>query len=322
MVKPTIAIRYILFATDFEAPANRALPFAVALTDHYRAKLYVVHVIPEQAYVFAQPESFERILKETRDFSGHTLRQLAHSLTRDDRRCEALLDNGDIVEVMTKLAQLHAADLIVVGTSSRKGLDKLLVGSVAEEILRTAPCPVLAVGAHVSTQASAGIQSIVCAVDFSLPSLRATELAISLAKGYEAHLTLIHVVDGVLRKSPSIGVPFSDNRLRQLIPQEGELKYKPEVLTVVGPVADCLLTAANDLSADILVMGVRGMGALAQTASHFGSIAHRVVSFAKCPVLTIGESTKLIRSKNELASRTESLLQPNALGRKDHRDAA
>jgi nucleotide-binding universal stress UspA family protein len=292
MVKPTIAIRNILFATDFEAAANRALPFAVALTDHYRAKLYVVHVIPEQAYVFAQPESLERILKETRDFTGYTLHQLTHSLTRPNRRCEALLDNGDIVEVLSKLAELHAADLIVVGTSSRKGLNKILVGSVAEEILRTAPCPVLAVGAHVSTQASVGIQSIVCAVDFSPQSLRATEYAISLAKEYEAHLTLIHVVDGVLRKSPRIAVHLSDMRLRQLIPPEAELKYEPEVLTEVGLVAESILAVANDLSADVIALGVRGMGSLAQTASHFGSIAHRVVSSAKCPVLTTGESKK------------------------------
>ena len=293
-LKPVITIKNILFATDFEVAAKRALPFAVALTDHYCAKLYVVHVIPEQAYVFAQPESLERILKETRDFTGYTLHQLTHSLTRGDRRCEALLENGDVVQVLTELAELHAADLVVLGTSGRKGLDKLLVGSVAEEVLRTAPCPVLAVGAHVSTQASAGIQSIVCAVDFSPSSLRATEYAISLAKEYEAHLTLIHVVDGVLRKSPRIAVHLGDMRLRQLISPEAELKYEPEVLTEVGLVAECILAVANDLLADIIVMGVRGMGALAQTASHLGSIAHRIVSSAKCPVLTTGELKKSI----------------------------
>ena len=73
----------------------------------------------------------------------------------------------------------------------------MLLGSVAEEIIREAPCPVLTVGPHAMTLASAGIHSIVCASDFSPASLRAAEIAVSLAHEYQAHLTLVHVVEGV-----------------------------------------------------------------------------------------------------------------------------
>jgi nucleotide-binding universal stress UspA family protein len=65
--------------------------------------------------------------------------------------------------------------------------------------------------------------------------------------------------------------------------------YKPQVVVEIGPVADRILGIANELLADIIVMGVRGAGAFAQTASHFGSIAHKVVSLATCPVVTIGD---------------------------------
>ena len=58
-----IAIKNILFATDFVAPANRALPFAVALASRFRAKLYVSHVIPREAYTCASPEAADQVMR-------------------------------------------------------------------------------------------------------------------------------------------------------------------------------------------------------------------------------------------------------------------
>jgi nucleotide-binding universal stress UspA family protein len=290
--KQQIALKNILFATDLDVSANRALPFAVALADRYGAKLYAVHVIPQEAYAFAHPESVERILKEARDYATYALNRLIDPLKHRGQRCEALLGNGDIAEVLREFVQNHAADLVVVGTSSRAGLGKVLLGSVAEEMIREAPCPVLTVGLHVVAEASAGVHSIVCAADFSPESLRAAEFAVSLAHEYQAHLTLVHVVEGVPRKSPHLAMQLMERRLREMIPLESGLLYEPEVMVDIGPVADRILGVANELLADIIVMGVRGAGAFAQTASHFGSIAHRVVSLATCPVLTVGDGQK------------------------------
>jgi nucleotide-binding universal stress UspA family protein len=63
-VKQQIALRNILFATDFEASASRALPFAVALADRYGARFYAAHVIPPGAYALARPESIALTLEE------------------------------------------------------------------------------------------------------------------------------------------------------------------------------------------------------------------------------------------------------------------
>ena len=112
----------------------------------------------------------------------------------------------------------HGVDLVVVGTSSRGGLGKVLLGSTAEEIIRVAPCPVLTVGPHVTAEASVGIRSIVCATDFSLGSLRAAEFAVSLAHEYQADLTLVHVVEGVLTESPDLAIQLTEQRLREMIP--------------------------------------------------------------------------------------------------------
>jgi nucleotide-binding universal stress UspA family protein len=291
-IKPKIALKNILFATDFEVLANRALPFAVALADRYGAKLYAAHVIPQEAFAFARPESVEQILKEAQDYTGYALNQVIGPLRHHGRRCEPLLGEGRVAEVLIEFVQQYAADLIVVGTSSRAGLGKLFLGSVAEEIIREAPCPVLTVGPHVTSEVSAGVQSIVCATDFSPESLRAAELAVSLAHEHQAHLTLVHVVEGILRDSPHLAMQLTENRLREVIPPEADLQYEPQVVVEIGPVGERILGVAADLSADMIVMGVRGAGAFAQMASHFGSIAHKVVSLATCPVLTVGNVQK------------------------------
>ena len=288
-VKQQIALRNILFATDFEASASRALPFAVALADRYGAKFYAAHVIPPGAYALARPESIALTLEELQAHASRTLNQIIDPLRQHGQCCGTLLGCGDIIAVLVEFVRNHGVDLVVVGTSSRGGLGKVLLGSTAEEIIRVAPCPVLTVGPHVTAEASVGIRSIVCATDFSLGSLRAAEFAVSLAHEYQADLTLVHVVDEVLTESPDRAIQLTEQRLREMIPSEPQLLYEPEVVVETGPVAERILAVANELIADIIVMGVRGAGAFAQTASHFGAIAHKVVSLATCPVVTIGD---------------------------------
>jgi nucleotide-binding universal stress UspA family protein len=287
-----VAIKNILFATDFEAPASRALPFAVALANRHRAKLYAVHVIPQEAYALASSDSVDRILKETRDYAVYALNQIASPLRQHGLRCGVLVGEGNVPEVIEGFMHTYAADLLCVGTSSRAGLGKVLLGSVAEELIRESPCPVLTVGPGVTTLASAGIHHIVCATDFSPASARATKFAFSLADEYEAHLTLVHVIEGRIKDFPHLAIQVTEKRLRETIPAEPELLYEPEVVLETGAAGDRILRLATDLAADMIVMGVRGAGAFAQTGSRFGSIAHKVVSLAACPVLTIGADEK------------------------------
>ena len=284
-----IALTNILFATDFEASASRALPFAVALAKRYGAKLHAVHVVPPEAYALASPKSVDRVLAEAGDFAGYTLNQLLVPLRSHGLSCDALLGEGDVAVKIEEFAKKSAADLLVVGTSSRAGLGKMFLGSVAEELIRDSPYPVLTVGPHVTTLASSGVQCIICATDFSPVSTRAVEFAVLLAEEYQAHLTLFHVLEGRLPTSLQFAIEFTERRLRQTVPAEIELPFKPELVVDTGAVADHIVNLATDLSADIVVMGAHGAGAFAKTASRLGSIVHRVVAFAPCPVLTVND---------------------------------
>lgn len=291
-VKQQIALETILFATDFEASAGRALPFAVALADRYGAKFYAAHVIPPGAYALARPESIELTLEELQAHASRSLNQIVDPLRQHGQRCGTLLGCGDVPDVLMEFVRNHSVDLVVVGTSSRGGLGKVLLGSTAEDIIRVAPCPVLTVGPHVTPVASVRVHRIVCATDFSLGSLRAAEFAASLAHEYQADLTLVHVIDEDLIESPGLAKWRTEQRLREMIPSEPRLLYEPEVVVEIGPVAEGILAVVKELIADVIVMGVRGAGAFADTVSHFGSIAHKVVAIAPCPVMTVGDPQK------------------------------
>ena len=134
--------------------------------------------------------------------------------------------------------------------------------------------------------------NILCATDFSPESLRAAQFAFSLAEEYRGDLTLVHVVNGSLGNSAASTKRLIEERLRALIPPD-ELPFSPKLAVENGHPGESILRFASDCAADIIVMGVRGAGAFAHAASHFGSIAHKVLSLAKCPVLTAGAAPTL-----------------------------
>ena len=282
-----IALKNILFAADFEASSKRALPFAVMIAEHYGAKVCAAHVIPPSVYAFSRYEAMENILRETRDYASYALNQMVEPLRRMSHPCDTVLAEGDISEELEAIAKEYFVDLIVVGTSSRSGLGKVFLGSVAEELVRESKCPVLIVGPHVSSNPQHTLRSIVCAVDFSQVSQLATELAASLAHDFQSRLSMVHVLEGILTDWPQ-ALSATEDHIRAMIPHDIDLPYTPQLLVENGSIAEHILRVATEQKADLLVMGVRGAGAFAHTASHLGSITHSVISSAFCPVITVG----------------------------------
>jgi nucleotide-binding universal stress UspA family protein len=137
MIAPT----NILVATDFGEPAQTALAYGRALAQTFGASLHVLHV---RENVFFRPIAGD----------PHALQQAAVSnvnfcLTEDDRRllhAHAVVEiSDDPAEAIVEYARSAAIDLIVTGTHGRTGVERVLIGSVAERVVRTAPCPVLTV---------------------------------------------------------------------------------------------------------------------------------------------------------------------------------
>lgn len=285
--KARLVLRRIVLATDFESLAMKALHFASALAERHRGKLTVTHVIPKLAYAYSRPESFERAYKEERDCADYKLHKMIEALESEGCDCDAHVEFGNPAEVLSAFAQQQSVDLVVLSTSSRTGLGKLMVGSIAEALIREAPCPVMTIGPHVVTDPALPFRNIVCAVDFSSSSLRAANLALALSEDYQARLTLVHVLEEG-SELPLHARQRQASRLRELLPiSSGLPPERVEVTVETGSIAERIVGVCAT-PPDLIVMGAQGVGAFAETVSRFGSIVHETVSFATCPVLTVG----------------------------------
>jgi nucleotide-binding universal stress UspA family protein len=216
---------------------------------------------------------------------------------------EALVSEGAAAAGILEQADRMSADLIVMGTHGRTGVDRLLIGSVTEKVLRKAACPVLAVP-HAAPDAvpSAPVlyKNIVCPVDFSDASMRALDYAFSLAREADAHLTVLYVTphefDVPLEDSAGDSgltiAEFFERRERQARERLKEIADSNQTYCTAEPLVvrgrrpwEEILRVAGERRADLVVMGVQGRGAVDRMM--FGSTTQQVIRHATCPVLTL-----------------------------------
>lgn len=146
-----VVLKNILVATDFGEPSAVALAYGRDLARSYGATLHVLHVV-EDVMMRYSPEVGFAIPDLQRDLEQAATRDLAALITDDDRRTLTVVPvvqtSFNVPGGVIEYAKNHPIDLIVVGTHGRGAVKQLLMGSAAERIVRTAPCPVLSVRAH------------------------------------------------------------------------------------------------------------------------------------------------------------------------------
>jgi nucleotide-binding universal stress UspA family protein len=141
-----MSIRRIVLATDFSESAERALTYAMDLARVHRAELVLLHVYMDlPAYPEVTAGQVQTIYDEQRRWVDTTLEQRARSVRAAGLLARAVVRTGPAAATIAETAVDEGADLLVVGTNGRAGLDRLLVGSVAERVVRVASCPVLVV---------------------------------------------------------------------------------------------------------------------------------------------------------------------------------
>jgi len=289
-----IALKNILFATDFSPHSDVALPYAAAIACQFGARLYGAHVVASGDYLLTAPDSWPVHIQPEEQLRQEVLARLEEQLRGVPH--DALFGVGDVWNVLSRLIGERDIDLLVVGTHGRTGARKLLLGSIAEKIFRLAACPVLSVGPNVSCKPNREIQfqKILFATDFSEESLTALPYAISLAEEDQAQLALLHVVE-----HPAAGILHLEavrasllGRLHELVPPEAETWCQVECLVEFShqfaPPAERILEIARDRAADLIVLGVRPAHRAASTLTHLAhTTAQHIVAHAACPVLTV-----------------------------------
>jgi nucleotide-binding universal stress UspA family protein len=283
-----ISLKNILYATDFSPAAEAALPYVKGLSKQYEAKVHAVHVRLPATYPIVGPEMMPQYIEaaeEQAKFEAQELHQMLASVPHD-----VSVSEGDLWPTLSDMVRQQNIDLIVIGTKGRTGWGRALLGSVAEEIFRRAPCPVLTVGPHVckDTQRRLEMKEILYATDFSPESLSALPYAVSLAQEHQARLTVLHVITEEQLVYTRNYVAATLRHLRELAPPEANPWCEPNFMVEPGPVAEKILEVATGLGADLIVLGVRGAEGYMGTTTHlFRTTAHRVVTQAECPVLTV-----------------------------------
>lgn len=276
----------VLFATDFSLCSKVAAPYARALALRYNSSIHVLHVLAPKPLLIGGELSGEGVSLEgeSEQIASTRMDGFLKFANFEDVLYTRTLETGSVGNIVEKLINDLRIDLIIIGTHGRSGLQHLLLGSVAESILRRAACPVLTIGPKTRRNglASGSVHAILYATDLSPSSAHAFDYAAFLARTNDARVWLVH---STKKEHPDCKsaeqIEDVQNRLSAL-GTNAVLSYG----VVVGsrPPAQVILGASRDIKSDIIVMGAH-TGQIAST--HASSVAHQVIREAWCPVLTI-----------------------------------
>jgi nucleotide-binding universal stress UspA family protein len=298
------SIKRIVCPIDFSETSVHAAEHALAVARWHQARIVALHVhAPVVAPIPSLTRAVERVsdgeLRQTRD------RLCAFMRAAGGRglAIDVAVDVGHPATLILERAAAVPADLIVMGTHGATGIEHLLLGSVAETVLRKAGCPVLTVPPRVRATSRVPFVRVLCAVDFSHWSPAAIELATSLAVAAGASLDLLHVIEWPWEEPPPpdfdhIPAPQAHAliefrrfmiagaraRLESLAATAGS-RCAVGVQVAHGKPYVEILRAAAVGGADAVVLGVHGRNPIDVTM--FGSTTNQVVRRATCPVLTV-----------------------------------
>lgn len=287
-----LALKNLLFLSDFSDASELAIPYAVNLAREYEGRLYALHVVTPVTIAYADPVTAASAIDAIDEGAQVGMQRLEVQLMGVNH--QTILVRGESVwPSVRRVLQEHAIDLLILGTRGRTGSLKMLMGSVAEEVFRKSSVPVLTIGPAVRLGAHSGgrFHNILYATDFSPEAAAALPYAVSLAEENQARLQLLHVLPQPKAKrgpiSPTESVADVMHHLQGLVPGETGLWCRPESIVRFGEPANRILAAAKEGNSDLIVLGVKSPGSGMGIATHLeGAVAHEVVTHAICPVLT------------------------------------
>jgi len=298
-----ITIKRILFPTDFSKCANQALCHATHLAQTFGSELIMLHTIviyeddphnPDHRFpdMVECYESMEAIAYTRMD--GCLDEETSDKVKMTKVNVRGISPAREIIEYARK----NDVDLITMGTHGKTAVRHFLLGSVAEKVVRSAPCPVLTVGPeHGAETRSMVYKRILVPIDFSEPCKNALRYGISLSRLYGAHLDLLHVVEGWIHpafyttwdKSILDFMPDIKTRATEAM-DELVKEFDVDGLSIEMHVAEGkphahIVNFAEEKEIDLTVISTHGLGAIDHLL--LGSTADKVVRKAPCPVLTV-----------------------------------
>jgi nucleotide-binding universal stress UspA family protein len=295
-------IKNILCPVDRSPSSLQAFDRAIALARWQGARLHLLVVIESV-------ESWDGIvgtrhsgeLNAVRAGVERDLRQMLVSRRASDVKVEIVMRAGNVVREILAHARASRADLVVIGSHGRGGVQRLVLGSVAEKVLRQATCPVLTVrrGMSRTRRSRSPFKTILCPTDFSAAGNKAVGYAKRLAREADAQLIVMSAVEWPFDAAVTFGSVAelqegleeeARKALRRLLPRSGPDRPAAMAFVVQGKASAAIVKLARARSVDLIVMGVSGRGALDVVL--LGSTTHHLIRHGAWPVLTVPAGTR------------------------------
>lgn len=303
LATPGIRLESILLATDFSRECDRPLQYAAALAHQHHARLQLVHVVSSVGFAMVGTDLWAAAVDAATRDARQIERKLVANKTLEGINHNVLVRQGAIAPQVKQVVEQQHADLLVLGTHGRGSWERVVMGSTAEEIIRTAGCPVLGVGPDCEAPEVADGQirrPILFATDFGPASHDALAYALAFATAAKSQLVLLHVLrslpigEGVwahtqqdFERVQAAGRASAIEKLENLLGPENEERCNARFHVEFGMPAEGILNAASFFDAGMIVMGLHWTK-FVNTACHAPwDVAFEVLSHAACPVLAV-----------------------------------
>lgn len=277
-----VTFEHILVPTDFSDASQRALEYAKTLAKQENSELLLAHV-SLGANLITPPEAAWIDATEIEGLEQQELEQSGAALRSEGYRARTIPLIGPHCDELLSAIEQYEVDLIVLGTHGRKGVERLLLGSDAERLLRHAHCPVISIGPGVAENKTWDIREIICATTLEPHSAELVAYAQKLALQHGAGLILLHVKD-VVNKTDVDWVSFDEAFHYYAMENLGKSSWLRTRLIGAAPGVR-IVDLAKQRGSDLIVMGARPASSMATHLSP--GIAAKVLLEAPCPVMTL-----------------------------------
>jgi nucleotide-binding universal stress UspA family protein len=284
-IVPMIELKRVLFTTDFTDASQKALPILRAIARRFGSKVFAAHVWTPMPYSMVSPDVIAVLDRQSERAAKSELEKLSKTPVLDGIKMEPLVRCGKPAEEIGRLADQHNITLAVMSTHGRTGFKHRVLGSVAEEVVRTLRCPVLTVGPRLAARFGnlESIRNILFPTDFSAESMAVFPYLASLAHEYQSRLTILHVLAAETREAKGVAERVRD-QMKKALDREISPRCCAEFVVDCGDPAETILALAHRIDADLIGLGVRGWTDIAKQFRE--TATYRILAEAECPVLT------------------------------------
>ncbi len=285
----SVSVKNILVATDFSSVSDKATAYAKALALNFRSSVEIAHIFDPSVVTTYVEAILGTPIKERRQLCQEGLDKLQREFIDAGVEVRTTMQESHRPHTaLLKVADQHETDLIVAGTHSKWGLERLVLGSTAEELIRNSACPVLTVGPHAKLPPEGPLvfRTIVYATDFSGQAAKAAIFALSFAQDSGAHIYLCHIsrTEPGPEEKVALDARFK-TALNRMIPESVFEWCTPETVVRHGDPAENILELARRVDADLIVLGARNSSFWLTHIEH--GLTPDLLAEATCPVMTV-----------------------------------